>query len=201
MKKICFVTVAALISFIVHAQRRPVWGLKAGINLSNWKTEDVSMDDDGLDSRLGLHVGLLAHKHLSNVIAFQPEIQYSKQGVESEDDNVDYKMDYINVPLMLQYMFNNGFRIEAGPQVGFLINAEDEAPNGTERNAKGDYKKTDFAIGVGLNYLTYSGFGIGGRYNFGVSNINDRLGPETYNRVLQISVFYMFDNDHKARSR
>jgi hypothetical protein len=62
-------------------------------------------------------------------------------------------------------------------------------------------KKTDVAIGLGLNYLTYSGFGFGGRYNYGVSNINDRLGADTYNRVLQLSVFYIFNNHHKAVSR
>ena len=102
---------------------------------------------------------------------------------------------------MIQYMFDNGFRIEAGPYVGFLLGAKDVSASGTEVEAKDDYKKVDAGLGLGLNYLSYSGFGVGGRYNIGLANINDRIGSKIQNRVFQLSVFYMFDNDHKAKSR
>ncbi len=108
-----------------------------------------------------------------------------------------FKLDYINIPLMLQYMFSNGFRLEAGPQLGFLINAQ----VGNLEN-KEDYKSTDVALGVGLGYLSTSGLGINGRYNFGLTNINE-FDPNNNvtNRVGQISLFYMFNRAHKAQSR
>ena len=101
---------------------------------------------------------------------------------------------------MFQYMFNNGFRIEAGPQVGFIIDAEDKFGS-IEVDRDDAYKETDVSIGVGLNYLTHSGLGVGGRYNFGVSDIS-KTGPNNVtNRVFQLSIFYMFDNAHKAKSK
>ncbi len=202
MKKISFFIAAFFIGTALLAQPKPVFGLKAGLNLSKWKVDN--QDNDALGTLTGFHIGGLAHFHLSDKIAFQPEIQYSTQGAEDNlsGNDVEFRTRHINIPLMFQYMFNNGFRIEAGPQIGFLVSADDKLPNGSEIDSKSEYKKTDFALGVGLNYLTYSGFGFGGRYNFGLSNINDdtRLN-DTYNRVLQLSVFYMFDSRHKAKSR
>jgi hypothetical protein len=34
-----------------------------------------------------------------------------------------------------------------------------------------------------------------------LTNINDRIGQKIQNRVFQLSAFYMFDNDHKRKSR
>lgn len=203
MKKISFFITAFFIGTTLFAQDPAKFGLKAGLNLSKWDVENKSSDDFG--TLTGFHIGGLAHIHLSDHIAFQPEIQFSTQGAEDNfsGNDIEFRTRHINIPLMFQYMFNNGFRIEAGPQVGFLLSADDKLPNGDEIDSKSEYKKTDFALGIGLNYLTYSGFGIGGRYNFGLSNIDDdntRVN-DTYNRVLQLSVFYMFDSRHKAKSR
>ncbi len=201
MKKITFFIAAFFISTALLAQQKPVFGLKAGLNLSKWKVDN--QNNDALGTLTGFHLGGLAHFHLSDQIAIQPELQYSTQGAEdnSSGNDVEFRTGNINIPIMFQYMFDNGFRIEAGPQVGFLVSAEDKLPNGDELDSKSEYKKTDFSLGVGLNYLTYSGFGVGGRYNFGLSNINDTRSNDTYNRVLQLSVFYMFDKNHKAKSR
>jgi hypothetical protein len=198
MKKIAFFVLTALFSSALWAQHVPNFGVKAGINISDWNVENVN--NDVFENRLGLHLGLLSHIHLSKSIAFQPEVQFSTQGVEVAATNDKYKMSYINVPLMLQYMFDNGFRIEAGPYVGFLVDAEDEGENGTTIDRRDDYKTIDAGLGFGLNYLTYSGFGVGGRYNLGLANISEREAA-IKNRVFQISLFYMFDNAHKAKSR
>jgi hypothetical protein len=158
------------------------------------------------DSRLGPHLGLLAHIHLSPQWALQPEALYSAEGgiwnnVVVGGDEYKFKNDYINIPVMLQYMFDNGFRIEAGPQLGLLVssNAENEG-NGEEDDSKDTFKSTNVSLGFGLNYLSYSGLGVGGRYNLGVSDIVKGAG-EAKGRVFQISLFYMFDSMHKAKSK
>ncbi|MDB5253602.1 MAG: PorT family protein [Flaviaesturariibacter sp.] len=189
---------AAIATVGATAQEKPVFGLKAGVNVADWKVDGV--DNDALDSRIGFHIGLLSHIHVAKSVALQPEIQYSTQGAKNASNDDVYKVDYINVPIMLQYMFNNGFRIEAGPQFGLLVTAKDEQ-NNVSIDAKDDYKKGDVGIGLGLNYLSYSGFGVGGRYTFGVADINDAGANSIKNRVLQVSLFYMFDRNHKAKSR
>ncbi|HZH94621.1 MAG TPA: porin family protein [Flavisolibacter sp.] len=197
MKKISLALATLLSCSVLIAQEKPVFGLKAGLNVSDISVENV---DDAFDSRLGFHVGGLAHIHLSHKVAFQPELQFSSQGGEYNRSNNELALGYVNIPLMFQYMFNNGFRMEAGPQVGFMVSAEDHIGNlDVDRDA--DFKGTDFSIGVGLNYLTDSGFGIGGRYNFGVNNIYETGVNDYRNRVFQFSIFYMFDSKHKAKSK
>jgi hypothetical protein len=97
-------------------------------------------------------------------------------------------------------MFDNGFRIEAGPQLGLLVSSKIEDENDNEEDADDTFKSTNVSVGLGLNYLSYSGFGIGGRYNLGVSNIAEGSG-DVKSRVFQISLFYMFDSMHKAKSK
>ena len=195
MKKKSLLFAAVLCSMGVWAQK-PVFGLKAGLNVADVKVQNV---DNAFDTKLGFHVGGLAHLHISDKIAFQPEVQFSTQGAEL-NNNDDLQLNYINVPLMFQYMFNNGFRIEAGPQLGFLVNAEQESGSVTS-DVKNDYKGVDVGLGLGLNYLTYSGFGVGARYNLGLSNIREQGTNDYMNRGAQVSLFYMFDNDHKAKSK
>jgi len=130
--------------------------------------------------------------------ALQPEVVYSGQGAEVGNTHV--KLDYINIPLMIQYMFNNGFRIEAGPQLGLLIAAKNEVGD-NETETKDHYNTPDFGVGLGISYLSYSGFGVGGRYNIGVSNISETASPNIKNRVFQLGVFYLFDHHHKAKSK
>ena len=201
MKKISFILLILAAHTIVFAQS-PKFGLKGGLNISTFSNVE------GVDwnSRLGLNVGGLAHIHLSPQIGLQPEVVFSSQGAKytigTAGDEHDLTLNYINIPLQLQYMFDNGFRLQTGPQLGFLIDVKDKF-NGQETGffTSEDFKSTDFAWSFGLAYLTYSGFGVDGRYNLGLSN-NNKAGANTLkNNVIQIGLFYMFDNSHKAKSR
>ena len=93
---------------------------------------------------------------------------------------------------MIQYMFDNGFRLQAGPQVGFLVNAKSET-NNIDIDVKDNLKPVDFAIGAGVGYVNpASGLGIDARYNLGLSNINDAGTVKSSNRGFQLGVFYLF---------
>ena len=190
MKKISFLALILATSTTLFAQNAK-FGLKAGVNISDidWKVANTEFDN-----RIGFHVGLLAHVHLSPHWGLQPEIQYSTEGVKQTVTSGEYtwKTDYVNIPVMLQYMFDNGFRLEAGPQLGLMVSNDDNDDI---------FKSTNVGLGFGLNYLTYSGFGVGGRYILGLSKINEAAAAEAKSRNIQLSVFYMFDNQHKAKSR
>lgn len=202
MKKIIFLVIAFFSATALFAQVAPIWGIKGGLNFATFKSGRTEAQKL-LDSRIGYHLGIISHNHLTNKIAIQPELQFSSQGTEINalNDDYEFRLKYINVPVMFQYMFNNGFRVEAGPYVGVMVGAKDVYDDGTENVSKDDYKTFDAGLGLGLNYLSYSGFGVGGRYNIGLANINDLDGPKTQNRVFQLSAFYIFDNDHKRKSR
>jgi hypothetical protein len=187
MKKIsvCITVAALLITATANGQHVNL-GVKAGLNVYSVHNDNGT----DYDSKTGFHAGLLGHIHFTKHVALQPEIVYSAQGVKISS-NTKLKLNYINVPVLLQYMFENGFRIQAGPQVGFLVNAQSEV-NGvsTDRN---DLKTVDFGLGAGLSYLhVSSGLGIDARYNLGLTNINTLGTVKSSNRGFQLGVFYMF---------
>src|SRR6476646_10557892 len=189
MKKISLVVLILATGAAVFAQS-PKFGLKAGLNVS--KLSNVP----GLNwnNRLGLNAGALAHIHITPQLALQPEVVYSGQGAKYTINGEEHTLglDYINIPLLLQYMFDNGFRLQTGPQLGFLVGVNDKIDgNKTGIFTSNDFKSTDVSWSFGLGYLTYSGFGLDARYNLGLSNINgdpDRTA-KVHNSVIQLGVF------------
>jgi hypothetical protein len=167
-------------------------GIKGGANLYNVKNSN----NVKYDPKVGFHFGLLGHIHLNSQFAVQPEILYSTQGAKAKigSDNINYNLDYINVPVLLQYMFDNGFRIQAGPQLGLLIRAKTKA-NNTTTDIKDDLKPIDVGLSVRASYVfPPTGFGLDLRYNFGFSNINKESNVTSTNRGFQFGAFYIFSH-------
>jgi hypothetical protein len=199
MKKISLFVCTLFFTATIFAQNSSI-GLKAGVNVSNLNNSGADMG-----SKIGFNGGLLAHVHIAPSLALQPEVVYSAQGAKYTVGGIEHSLslDYINIPLQLQYMFDNGFRIQTGPQVGFLANVKDKVSgtnNETNFFTSEDFKTVDFSWSAGLGYLTYSGLGVDGRYNFGISNINNAGSNVIKNNVFQLGLFYMLNNNHKAAS-
>lgn len=178
---------AMLFSTVVSAQKFQ-FGAKAGINISNFTGGDF--EDVEKKALVGFHGGVYLRFALAN-ISIQPEAMISTQGakIDSVSGSYDWKLTYINVPVMVQYRFTGGVYIEAGPQVGFKI--DESIPNQTiDEFANG----LDFSIAAGLGYRTKGGLGLGGRYTVGVSKVGDfepsnGINPDFKNGVIQISVY------------
>jgi hypothetical protein len=197
MKKIILAFVAIFsISAYVHAQQTH-FGIKAGLNVAS-----LSVDGgEDYDSKVGLHLGGLAHIHVSQHFAVQPELVFSMQGGESDNDDFKFKLNYINVPVMLQYMTNDGFRLQTGPQFGFLVGAETKFGD-VEVDVKDELNGFDFAWSFGAGYLFPGGVGIDARYNLGLTNIEeDDNVVETRNRVFQVGLFYQFMHNNGRSSK
>jgi hypothetical protein len=188
MKKhlILILTIIVLAAGTATAQNVNI-GVKAGLNSYTIQTDNSS----NFDSKIGLHIGLLGHIHLNERYAFQPEFVYSMQGAKS--GNTEIKLDYINIPLLVQYMFDNGFRIQAGPQVGLLLKAK--AENGSSEDIIDDFKSIELGLSLGVSYVhPPTGFGAGARYNAGLTDITESSNEKSVNRGFQIGVFYLFNH-------
>ena len=191
MKKISMFLCALSLTATIFAQQASI-GLKAGLNVSNLKNSGYDMG-----SKLGFNGGLLAHIHLAPSLALQPEVVYSSQGAKYTVSGSEHQLslNYINIPVQLQYMFSNGFRLQTGPQVGFLAGVKDKIGNSeTGYFTSQDFKTVDFSWSAGLSYLSGSGLGVDGRYNFGISDINNTGGNEIKNNVFQLGLFYMLNS-------
>ena len=186
MKKIVSVLVLVTICTIAAYSQSAHFGLKAGANFSKLDVKN------GVDykSKTGLHAGGLVHIHISQHFAVQPEVVFSMQGGE-DNANGKLKVNYINVPVLAQYMFNQGFRIQTGPQIGFLVSAEQKTGN-TETKVDDLLEGIDFSWSIGAGYLSPSGLGVDARYNFGLTDIWEHEAFEIRNRVFQVGLFYQF---------
>ena len=126
MKKITLLLVSVFTVCFVNAQdmENMSFGVKGGLNVSSV----TNTDQDGVNSKslIGFHVGFFSEFMISDNFAIQPELLYSAQGVklESDGDNGDVKLDYINIPVMAKYYVANTFSLEFGPQIGFLVSAK-----------------------------------------------------------------------------
>lgn len=202
MKRFGFIGLLTLASVFAFSQNttgrtttagpgRVQFGIKGGVNLANLKYDNPSIQTE---SRTGFHVGALAHIHLAPNWALQPEVTYSGQGAEytapvmGEDD-----IQYVNIPVQLQYMFANGLRLQTGPQLGINTSAEFEPANGGPDSPVPNVNNLDFSWSVGAGYLSRVGLGLDVRYNHGISNVYEIANTEVKNRVWQLGVFYQFN--------
>ncbi len=206
MKKLLVFAVLAAFSSVVTAQEEKIrFGAKAGVNF----TTIVGDGTDDVDGRTGFHIGAVVEIPIAEKFAFQPELVYSSQGfglnIITFDDFLGAipiesttKLDYINVPLMAKYYVAQGFSLQAGPQVGFLVSSKAEADAiglSTEIDIDDLIKTIDFGLNFGAGYQLDMGLFFDARYNLGLSNINDGFGSDlvkNQNAVLQLSVGYKF---------
>ena len=198
MKKLILLAVMAAVTTVAGAQIQ--FGAKAGLNLSKL---NVSPSEPGTSFKFSpnVNVGALAYVPLAAKLGLQPEVMYSAQGskVSSGSENATYHLGYINVPVLVKYKDPSGFFVEAGPQIGFLVNAKVKS-EGISADAKSIFKSTDFSGTLGIGYLSSLNIGIDARYNLGFNNIaksGDESEGSAKNGVAQLSIFYMFGGKSK----
>ncbi|WP_425290156.1 porin family protein [Aquimarina spongiae] len=91
------------------------FGGKAGVNLSEIR--------GSTDYRTSFHVGVLTEIPVLNKISVQPELVYSSQGGETvtSDFEAIFKLDYLNIPVMLQLCLGKSFNFQVGPRRVFTV--------------------------------------------------------------------------------
>ena len=212
MKKLALTAAIAVFTLSSVNAQDITFGAKAGINIAN-----LDVTDANIDSRTSLHLGVTAEFEISDTFSIQPELLYSAQGATESDTYEDsfvrqvseseWKLNYIQIPIMAKFYVSEGLSLEAGPQIGFLASAEVDSDS-TETSlfdgssvstsstvdAKEIVKSVDFGLNFGLGYKLDSGLNFALRYNLGLSNIYDvsETDVKIKNRVFQLSVGYTF---------
>lgn len=172
------------------------FGVKGGVNFATVTGDDF----DSPNSRTSFHVGLLAEFPLTDMFSIQAEALYSGQGFESNidgglvggDGNIEYQLDYINVPILAKVYVVEGLSLEAGPQFSFKVNEEiDSDPNDDPGDTDLDEAETfDFGLAGGLTFQTNMGLFATGRYTIGLTDIVQDVDAK--NAVFQLGIGYKF---------
>ena len=183
------ITILIVLLFQNSIAQRADFGIKAGLNLSTLRTESNIYSYNA-----GMNLGVLCHLHIFTHFAIQPELLFSMQGAERKNTiyKNNLKLNYVNLPILAIYMFENGFRIETGPQPGFLVSAKNNF-GGTETDIKNDIQGADLSWAFGAGYISKRRIGGDIRYNLGLSRVNKNgNNTDLKNGVFQFDIFYQF---------
>ena len=179
-------------SSMILANAQTKFGVKAGANFAS------ITDASGATRKVGINGGVQASIGLSSMFSFAPEAVYSSQGAKA-DGGETVNLNYINVPLLLQYNNASGFFAHTGPQIGFLMSAKDKTDGGTT-DIKDVMQSTDFSWAFGAGFATHQGFGFNARYNLGLSKIfKSDVGSNSKNTVIQVGLFYNFSGGSEKK--
>ena len=204
--KITTLSAVAALTLLLAPKAHAQFGVKGGVNfaeLQGRSGEDASY-------KTFYHVGILYQANLLGPLSIQPELQYSVQGSDLKGAFTDYKtkLHYFTVPVLAKVTVGPIF-VEAGPQFGYLVSANDEGKvqvsntNGSasygqvNQSSTGNYKRGDFSLAAGAG-LKFSALSIGARYVAGLNDINDVKNlsgvndSKLQNRVFQIYAAIQF---------
>jgi hypothetical protein len=184
-----------MVAQAVTAQK---FGLKGGINIANMKFSASGINFSPT-SLVGFQVGPVADFKLQNSLYFNTGLLYSLKGckLEYQGESITDKFNYLEVPLNATYKFplaeKSNFFIEAGPYLAYALSAKEKVNGETEDiNFKDDgVKRFDYGIGFGAG-VEYSSLVARLNYQLELANINDDSDTTVKNKVLQISIAYMF---------
>ncbi len=182
--------ILAIFSIIGHAAFSQKFniGFKGGANIN--KLTGKSFSDQ---FSYGYHVGGFFAVGLGKKFAVQPEILFNQINVDTSSDfNTVYKfnnvskvkLQYLSIPILLNFKPAKFITFQAGPQFGVLMNKSKTLLE----NGKEAFKGSDFSMlgGVQINIMHLN---IYGRYAVGLSNINDIDNKEQWkSQSIQVGV-------------
>lgn len=173
-KKIALITLFIASSLFGMSQGFHM-GLKFGTDIQ--KINGASFSEK---FAFGYHLGGFAELKLSKSITLQPELYYSAVNLDtgttfSQTYNSialsKLKFGYLNMPLILSIKAGEKMAVQLGSRYGIIVDNNLSLRN----NVESAFKKGDFSVLAGIQF-NFSKLKIYGRYQIGLSNINDITG-------------------------
>ena len=143
----------------------------------------------------GAVIGFHAPMRIANRFELQPELQAAALGSGlgmADGGNRTLRMLYLHMPVMGKYFMGNTFNLQAGPQLGLLLSAQQAVEDGT-LDVSEQFDKLDIGanLGVGLDFP--SGVDIGLRFCYGISSAMDtQASGYPRHRNAQLTAGYRF---------
>jgi hypothetical protein len=98
-------------------------------------------------------------------------------------------LGYLQLPLMIQYYPAPQVYLEAGPQFGLLLSAQDKVDDESGHiNAKDDFTAAQVALGLGVGFKATEQLILYGRYNFGLTDVTRFDNIVDHSQVGQLGI-------------
>jgi hypothetical protein len=171
-------------------------GISAGIDAARASFSGAS--GGPVNYKTDIAGGIVAEAVISPLFSVQLEGNYSTQGAAVIHDDAStvgsYNFTYITVPLLAKLNAHKGLSFLAGPQVGFLIDAETQLSGSPDTDAKDMLESIDVYAVFGAEYRFANGVFVGTRYNTGLTNIikDKTTDQDIKNRYFSFRLGYSF---------
>jgi len=173
LRSLALLTIASALTTASFAQGGFHLGVKAGANI--FKVDGTAIKDE---FKFGYNLGAFAELNFSEKWGIQPEVMWNQTNFRTASNfndiypggknDLEGKLNYISIPVLLTYAPVKLISFQAGPQFGILLNKDESLfENGREA-----FKSGDFSMLGGVQ-LNLGALKVGGRYVVGLANIND----------------------------
>ncbi|MCF8332675.1 MAG: PorT family protein [Bacteroidales bacterium] len=206
MRKITtFLTVFFLIAFTTSLSAQEFrGGIVAGI-----AGTQVLGDGYSGPNKAGINVGPYVNLALTDRASIQMQLEFMQKGSRENPDSTNnyesYKLrlNYVQIPIMFQYRYNEKFGFEAGGSYGVLISSYEEALGYTGPLLTGkEFKERDVSFHAGMHYYINEQLKAEIEFSHSLLAIREfsTTGPTLlfnqgeYNHVLLLAVQYQINN-------
>lgn len=184
-------------------------GFKAGL-VAGISATQISGDQLGGFDKAGIAAGGFVSTYISPRFDAQMEILYFQKGSKknANPDKEDYtyyrlRLNYFEVPLLLQWKYSKRFIFEIGPTFGALLSSQEEDEYG-ELNQTFPFRKFELGGLGGLNVMIAKGFSFNARMETSILPVREhvsgqsyRLNHGQYNGCIALTLRYKFEGKQK----
>lgn len=182
------------------------FGVKGGMNLNRLVITNLPDHVEyNTKSLFSYHAGVFSNIKLSDKFSLIPELQFIQKGYKVIDnyatpsDEARYKINYLEMPVMISYTPVKLLSIELGPTAGLNLGTRVVSDAGS--NSIDDlFEDFEFGLTGGLRFNLNEKFSITGRYYYGLSTIMEPFFTEDgitgemskmYNHNIQCALYYV----------
>jgi len=221
INRIALILLFFILSLPLHAQigeqrHNFAIGFSGGLNFNKVSFSPTVRQKNLSGITGGFTARYISEKYFKMICGAQLEVNFSQQGWDEyyqdyPDLHYTRKMNYVEIPFLAHLAWGKErgmqFFINAGPQIGFLINdSEQKSGNWNNYNleiqqhGKKIENKFDYGItgGLGLELRTKAGnFLLEGRYYYALSDFYNTTKRDYFSRaahgVITAKLTYLFD--------
>ena len=179
-------------------QYRPKFGIKGGYNIAKVKGTATNYAPD---NRKGFMVAAF-YSTPSKGLGYRSELVFSRQGFSFDESGKlqEVTQDYIYMPNFTTFTIAQKVMLQAGAQVGYLLNAEKKSSTGTESDVKEYMNRLDYGFAGGVEVYPFKGLLVGARYNVSLGSVYKQYESAGTNPVPVGYPFPFTPNDIKGKN-
>src|SRR5262245_60302403 len=169
-------------------------GVEIGVNVDNPNVKGSDAGGVTISTKAGLAIGGFVEVPVNNVFSVQPELLYMMHRFDVSDNGRapdSEHLDTIEIPVLARINFPSQSKthayLVAGPGFSFVTRFKETRANGNENDLKDGVETADVSLIAGLG-VAVGHFGIEGRYDGGLRNVNKSLNGNDAGAKDRLSV-------------